>query len=396
MALARQLQADSPAPAPLSEGQPSVTVHTDYVTARQVPKPRDIKAIMKQAIDIAELSGELFFYRWETSSTNHKTGEMKKNFVIGHSVKLTNEAVRLFGNCVVDQKPVVQTPSSWIFTTTFVDLETGFQRSRHFRMDKQWPVYGRMDRFRKDDIRFQIGQSKADRNVVLNSLPQIILERMLEAAINSVRKQIEFKIKNTYNGDIQKAIDEILKAFESYAVDQELIENKLGLKRDKWDINTLVMLTGDVKALKGGNETKDTLYSLDETEDPHGGPKAETANGLDAKDMKPGNPADHQGYNKPTGNQDNPAEPPAAEATADDLRELTKKDKLVLQKEANEAFLAVFADDEPAGSAFLNECLEAKVIRSTTMIDNTKGELAQVITKLRKRQASGEKKRVEF
>jgi hypothetical protein len=397
MALAKQT-ADSPAPAPLAEGQPSVTVHTDYVTAQQVPKPRDLKAIMKQAIDIAELSGELFFYRWETSSTSHKTGEVKKGFVIGHSVKLTNEAVRLFGNCVIHQKPVIQTPSAWIFTTAFVDLETGFTRERQFRMDKQWPVHGRMDRFRKDDIRFQIGQSKSDRNVVLNSLPQIILERMLEAAIGSVRKQIEFKIKDVYNGDIQKAIDELLKPFGSYAIDQGLIEQKLGLKRDKWDINTLVMLTGDLKALKGGNETKETLYSLDETEDPHGGaPAAGPENGLKPEEMKPGNPADHQGYNdKPKDTQTTPATQPAVDTTGDELKGLIKKDKDVLQEEASNELLKAFAEDITKGDIFLNECLEKKVIRSTTLADNTKGELAQVIVKLRKRQAGGQQRRVEF
>ena len=368
---------------------PTTTVQTEYVTAKHVSLPRNIKAIMKEAIDIAELSGELFFYRWETSSTSHGTGETKKGFVIGHSVKLTNEAVRIFGNCVIHQKPVIQTPSAWIFTTAFIDLQTGFTRERQFRMDKQWPVYGRMDRFRKDDIRFQIGQSKSDRNVVMNSLPQIILERMLETAINSVRKQIEFKIKDVYGGDIQKAIDELLKAFVPYAISQELIEKKLDLKCDKWDINTLVMLTGDVKALKGGNETKDTLYSLDETDDPHGGPKSESDKpGLSTEQMSPGDADKHQGYDDPQGKPDT-AKGEARMPHGDTLEGLLKLSKQELVHNVTIAFDEAFPDDITKADKYLAQAVERKRLNDADIGSdkNNKGQLANLIIDLQELQS---------
>jgi len=379
----KQPEATAAAPT-VDRKAPVTTVQTEYVTAQHVPLPRDIKAIMKEAIDIAELSGELFFYRWETSSTDHKTGKVKKGFLIGHSVKLTNEAVRIFGNCVIHQKPVVQTPSAWIFTTAFIDLQTGFTRERQFRMDKQWPVHGRMDKFRKDDIRFQIGQSKSDRNVVMNSLPQIILERMLETAINSVREQIEFKIKSVYGGDIQKAIDELLKAFVPYAISQELIEKKLGLKRDKWDINTLVMLTGDVKALKGGNETKDTLYSLDETDDPHGGAKSETDKpGLSTEQMSPGDAAKHQGHEPPE-------KPETARGeTGDTLEVLLKLQKGELITRALGELATTFADTPLEADKFLAQIVEQKRLNDADIGSdkNNKGQLANLIIDLQDRQA---------
>lgn len=373
-------QPEATAPARTADEQPSVTtVRTEYVTARHVPKERDVKAIMKAAIDISEMSGELFFYRWETSSTDKSTGKTKKGFVIGHSVKLTNEAVRLFGNCVIDQRPVVETAGAWIFTTAFVDLETGFQRSRQFRMDKQWPVYGRMDRFRKDDIRFQIGQSKADRNVVLNSLPQIILERMLETAINSVREQIEFKIKSVYGGNIQKAIEELLKGFKLHDINQELIEAKLGLKRDKWDVNTLVMLTGDVKALQRGSETKDTLYSLDETDDPHGGPKSEPDKpGLSTSDMSPGDADKHQGYDPP----DKPE--PAKDEAGDTLEALLKLPKGELIGRATDELATTFTDTPLEADKFLVQIVEQKRLNDADIGSdkNNKGQLANLIIDL--------------
>lgn len=379
-------QSSSPPVRTLEQARPTTTVHTPYVTAQLVPRKRNLKELMKTAIEIAELSGELFFYRWETSSRNKETGEVKKGFIVGHSVKLTNEAVRLFGNCAIHQQPVIETPNAWIFTTAFIDLETGFQRDRHFRMDKQWPVYGKMDKFRKDDIRFQIGQSKSDRNVVLNSLPQILTDRMKDAAINSVRQQIEFKIKDVYGGNIQKAIDELLKAFASYDINQDLIEKKIGLKRDKWDINTLVMLTGDVKALQVGSETKDTLYSLDEIDDPHGGAKSETDKAsLSTKQMSPGDPAKHQGY------ETSDDQKPTTDDNGGQVAELQKLSREELIQQATDVLGTKFRADMKAGDAFLDQAVADKVLSDPHLgsSKNNNGHLARFIMRLRALEPTG-------
>jgi len=290
----------------------SVVVQSEFVTAQVVPIKRNITAILKEAVDIAELSGDLFYYRWETSSTNKETGEKTKGFVCGQSVKLTNEAARLFGNCLIQQLPVQSTATAWIFTTAFVDLETGFTRQRQFRMSKNAPVHGRMDKFRKEDIRFQIGQSKSDRNVVMNSLPQIITDKMLKAALASVRKQVEFRIKNVYGGDSDKAVVNILKKFGEYGVVQADIERRLGLKRAIWDLDTLVMFMGDIKALESGEQTATTLYGEtepDATEKPK--------NGLSIDTAAMGDPNDHQSVKR-----DESASPEQEEK-----RELTKKEQ---------------------------------------------------------------------
>jgi len=47
-----------------------------------------------------------------------------------------------------------------------------------------------MDDFRKDDIRFQIGQSKAIRNVVKAAVPSWLIEQVIEKAQDAVRKRI--------------------------------------------------------------------------------------------------------------------------------------------------------------------------------------------------------------
>jgi len=267
-------------------GETMQQIKTAYATAVQVQKPRILKDVLRRCVEEAELAGDEFYYRWPISSKDRKTGGVTKGFVEGPSINLALAAVRNFGNMVVQQLPVQETSNSYIFTAALVDLETGFTLERQFRMSKDFPVYGKMDRFRKDDIKFQVGQSKAIRNVVLNGIPSGLISKMIGAAKGSIKKQIEAKVLRI--GDIQKVIDEMLAAFEKHGVTEGMVEDKVNLKRKSWDIETLTLLSGDLKALVSGAETADSLYAEDE-------PEPEVAeNGLAGTAMKPGDPGEHQ------------------------------------------------------------------------------------------------------
>lgn len=275
----------------IQQGHTIRAMQTNYATAVAVQKPRDLKEVLRRCIEEAEIAGDLFYYRWETQSTDQKTGKVKKSIIEGPSVNLALTAVRNFGNSVVQQCPVQETRDSWIFTAAFIDLETGFTIERQFRMAKDYTVYGKMDKNRKDDIKFQIGQSKAIRNVVNNAMPAGIISKMIEAAKNSARKIIEERLEKA-GGEIQKVIDPMLKKFDKYGVTPDMIERKLGIPMIKWDIDDLTMLAGDLTALASGNETAEALYAEDESEtEPD-----KKSNGLSTDDMKPGDPATHQGY----------------------------------------------------------------------------------------------------
>ncbi len=287
-------QAFNTAAEAIQQGHTIRAIQTTYATAVAVQKPRDLKEVMKRCIEEAEIAGDLFYYRWETSSTDQKSGKIKKSIIEGPSINLALTAVRNFGNSVVQQCPVQETRDSWIFTAAFIDLETGFTIERQFRMAKDYTVYGKMDKHRKDDIKFQIGQSKAIRNVVNNAMPAGIISKMIEAAKNSARKIIEERLKNV-GGDIQKVIDPMLKKFAKYGVTPEMIERKIDLSMTNWDIDELTMLAGDLTALASGSETAETLYAEDEPETEN---ETTGNNGLSPENMSVGNPATHQGYEK--------------------------------------------------------------------------------------------------
>lgn len=268
----------------LEQGRALQQTRGAFTTAVAVQKPRQLKEVQDRCIEEAELAGDLFYYGWPV---RNKDGTLSR--IEGPSVLLANALVRNFGNCAVENLPVQETATSWIFTSAFVDFETGFTLTRQFRMDKNFPVYGKHDKYRKDDIRFQIGQSKATRNVVLNAGPAAIVDKMMEVAKQSVRTQIEARIESHSIGKVK---DSMVKAFESYGIKVEQIEEKIEVPLKAWDAETLTILSGDLKALQKGNESADALFPK-ETDEP---PPEKPANGVSTEKMKPGNPKDHQGH----------------------------------------------------------------------------------------------------
>jgi hypothetical protein len=289
-------------------------IQAAMIIARQFP--RDMATIQAKCLAEAKLSGDLFFYHWDVSSKDQETGEERRSVIEGPSIDLALSAIRNFGNAHVRQRPMVETPSAFIFTAAVIDYETGFTYERQFRQDKNWTVYGRMDKFRKEDIRFQIGQSKASRNAILNFLPAGLIDRMMEAAKGSVREQIEQRIKRE---SIEKVRIQILEALVKLGATQEMIEERLGLELDDWDAETLTMLTGDLRAIKRGTETVNSLYASVEAETET--KRSPSTGTLDINAMEPGDPATHQGH---------PAVPQKAEPekTPEEEKDLPTLDEL--------------------------------------------------------------------
>lgn len=261
----------------IAEGDTVRQIQTQYATAVAVQKPRDLQAVEKSCLAEAALAGEVCFYGWGTG----------QNRVEGPSIDCAMIAARNFGNAVVEMKPVNETAQAYIMEAAFVDLETGFTYTRQFRQSKSSIVHGRMDDERKADVRFQIGQSKAQRNVVLKALPKWLLDKMVNKAKEGVREQIQKHVeKNGLESARKKAADVLIKL----GVSTERVEKKYDKKYPAWDVEILVLLQGDIRALSDGIESADSLFPENiETE--------ETPTITD-EDMKPGDAATHQGHDE--------------------------------------------------------------------------------------------------
>jgi hypothetical protein len=222
-------------------------VQTGYTTAITVQQPRSLARTTKGVLDEAAIAGSDFYYRWEIK--NKKTG--KTSVVQGGSIELAMAIARHFGNCAVPTE-VEETPTHYIFKAVFVDLETGFNFERLFRQRKSQSL-GNYDADRQDDIVFQIGQSKAQRNAILKAVPSWLIDKAVEVA----RKA---EIDNIKAEDITIARANTLSFFEKYGVTPDRIEVVIGRDSDHWTVEDIANLRGSAKALKEGRITAEELF----------------------------------------------------------------------------------------------------------------------------------------
>ena len=150
---------------------------TAYTTAVSVQHPRSIAKIANNVFEEARLAGKSFYYRW--------TAKTKKGpkVIEGPSIDLTMALCRHYGNSAIDVQ-VEETATHFLFKATFIDLESGFSSPRLFRQRKNQGT-GMDDADRQEDIVFQIGQSKAIRNAVRNSMAQWMIERAIDIATDA-------------------------------------------------------------------------------------------------------------------------------------------------------------------------------------------------------------------
>lgn len=241
--------------------QPLQRIQGRFATAISVQRPRELQEVEARLMREADVAGESFYYGW---SVKDKGGRASR--IEGPSIDMAMAMARNWFNCAVDALPVQEVPGAWIFTAAFIDLETGFTATRQFRQSKKWVVHGRLDDERKDDVRFQIGQSKAARNVILRSLPGWLVAKTMQRAKAGVRNRIQKYIDDK---GIVAARDIAIKALAKQGATIERVLATLGKpKAEALDIEDLVRLKGDLQALQDGAEDADSLFPAVASEEP--------------------------------------------------------------------------------------------------------------------------------
>lgn len=219
---------------------------TPYSTAVQVVKPRNVQLVLEKCKNEAALGGDSFYYSWSQG------GSIIEGLTVGAALMM----IRNWGNCAVDVK-VQESPNGYIFYGAFIDLETGFNLVRPFKMSKQSPKTkeGR-DIYKGErgkDIIFQIGASKATRNVTLNAIPKYIADEVIEIAKKNVVKQVE-------KMGIPAATEKIIKKAEALKISFDRIEANYG-KKDNWNVNKIVAVMGALRSVEDGIESVDAVFA---------------------------------------------------------------------------------------------------------------------------------------
>jgi hypothetical protein len=159
------------------------------ITAQKVAVERDITKIMRNLTALAAAAGMDWVYRFPAGGKEDgQGGRGQTSYIEGPSIVLAMDLFREWGNCVLEAAPPIDEGSAWLFAARFVDLERGSSFTRFYRQRKTQKVMGSADR--QLDIVFQIGQSKALRNVVVGAL-QNMANFCVEEAKKNVLSRIE-------------------------------------------------------------------------------------------------------------------------------------------------------------------------------------------------------------
>lgn len=219
---------------------------TKYSTAMQVMRRRDlIRDVLPRCEQEAAIAGDDFYYSWSQG------GKIIEGLTVGAALAIA----RNMGNNAVDVE-VTENPSAYYFSAVYIDLETGFNLRRVYRQNKQSPkTRDGKDIYTGDrgqDIIFQIGQSKAVRNVTMNAVPNWLSRKVMEKAKENVTEKIE-------KMGVVKASQILIDKINALGIPMERVIRHYG-SSDKWDVVKLVQLSGAVRSIEDGRERLDDVF----------------------------------------------------------------------------------------------------------------------------------------
>jgi hypothetical protein len=226
------------------------------VGAQQVAVRRDESDVLRKLRILAASAGEDWYYRFPVQRRN-ADGSRSTEWVEGPSIKCAMNVARLYGNCEIDVR-VFDAGEHWIYYARFSDIETGFALTRPFSQRKSQKVM-RTDAARSEDIVFQIGASKAIRNVVNNALEfftTFAAEEAKGAIVDRVGKRIDH-----YRSRVLERLAEM-------RIDVRRVERVRGRAYKDWVADDIARTIAELQAIQDGMATADeTFPELDGVDD---------------------------------------------------------------------------------------------------------------------------------
>lgn len=232
---------------PQAETRQLMTVGGEMMAhgAMAVAVHRDEAKVLQRLKTLAAAAGENFYYRYPVK--NRKTGETE--WIEGPTIKLANDLARIYGNCETDVR-VQDLGEHWIFYSRFIDLESGYSLTRPFQQRKSASKIGGTDDERRLDISFQIGASKAIRNVIVNAL-QTFADFAFDEAKNALVDRIGKRLDD-YRARTAEQV--------SKHVDLARVEAVVGRVKSDWLAPDIAKIIAMMKAVSDGMATIDETF----------------------------------------------------------------------------------------------------------------------------------------
>jgi hypothetical protein len=224
--------------------RPTTGLADRVIGAQHVAVYRDDAKILQKLSALAAAAGTDWFYRFPVKSKDGRT-----DYIEGPSIKLANDVARIFGNNVNEVREI-DNGDSWTFYARFTDIETGFSMERAYRQRKSQTSIKTRDADRSLDQTYQIGQSKAIRNCIVNSL-QIYADYAFEHARNSLVDKI--------GKDLAGYRQRVVEGLARIPVELNRVERVIGRAAKEWLAPDIAQVIAMMKSVADG------MASVDET-----------------------------------------------------------------------------------------------------------------------------------
>ncbi len=221
-------------------GRAVIKQEARITTAQRVAVPRDMAALMQKLAILCASFGDRFVYSWEVNDNANR----RKQVIEGGTIQLANAIVSIYGNCAVECD-IEDTKDHWVFKAYFMDYEAGVTVSRLFQQRKKSTMGGRYEADRALDMQFQIGQSKAIRNVVLNALGYL-----RDYAVEQSKQAVVRKFNSPENRDKAWAFIDMVIA--EHGIDIKQLEAVRGRKAKNFTVQDLARTYTEVMAIHDG------------------------------------------------------------------------------------------------------------------------------------------------
>ena len=217
------------------------------VGAIKVAVERDDAKVLRRIKVLASAAGSRFYYRFPAKNKDGSSSNIE-----GPSIDCALAVARTWGNCDVDCR-VMDEGDHWIFHARFRDFETGFTLSRAFQQRKGQTTMKTKDPGRALDIVFQIGQSKAIRNVICNALGDVTAFAFEEARASFVDR-----IGSKLDYYRERAINRLAEL----KIELKRVEAVLGKPAKDWLAHDLARIIAELQAINDGMSSADETYPL--------------------------------------------------------------------------------------------------------------------------------------
>ena len=236
-------------PAP-SDGSTAVSTFGSIITAQRVAVERDESRVLQRLKTLCAMNAHRYIYSWAVKDKRNR----REVTISGGTIKMANDLARSYGNCVVDIR-AFDHRDHWLFYARFVDLETGYSLTRPFQQRKSQDMGTGMDAERRRDMTFQIGASKAIRNVVLNAL---------DAYAEFMKEECENKLLSWIENNADKANAWISQMLQKHEINLPRIEAVVGRPRAKWTVRDVARVMTELRGVEDGMQSAEDLYPSDQ------------------------------------------------------------------------------------------------------------------------------------